>query len=53
MPVTKLPSIGECIGALVQASENSSPEALLILKLRTAAGNEVLLTLSERATRQL
>jgi hypothetical protein len=36
MPVTKLPSIVECIGALVQASENSIPEALLTLKLRTA-----------------
>jgi hypothetical protein len=37
----------------VQASENSSPEALLTLKLRSAAGDEVLLPLSERATRQL
>jgi hypothetical protein len=53
MPVTKLPGIVECIGAIVQASENSSPEALLTLKLTTAAGNEVLLPLSERATRQL
>jgi hypothetical protein len=51
--VKKLPGIAECIGGVVQASENSSPEALLTLKLRTAAGDEVMLPLSERAARQL
>jgi hypothetical protein len=49
----KLAGIVECTGAIVQASESSSPEALLTLKLRSAAGDEVLLPLSERATRQL
>jgi hypothetical protein len=49
----KLPGIAECTGAIVQASESSSPEALLTLKLRSATGDEVLLPLSERATRQL
>jgi hypothetical protein len=51
--VKKLPGIVECTGAVVRASENSSPEALLMVKLRTAAGDDVLLPLSERATRQL
>jgi hypothetical protein len=51
--VRKLPAIVECTGGVVQASENSSPEALLTLRLKTAAGQEVLLPLSERATRQL
>jgi hypothetical protein len=49
----KLPGIVACTGAVVQASENSSPEALLTLRLRTESGDEVLLPLSERATRQL
>jgi hypothetical protein len=53
MPVTKLPGIVACTGAVVVASENSDPEALLTLKLRTEAGDQVLLPLSERTTRQL
>jgi hypothetical protein len=51
--VTKLPNIVECVGAVVQASENSNPEALLTLRLKTLAGNEILLPMSERVTRQL
>jgi hypothetical protein len=53
MSVTKLPGIVACIGAVVMASENSSPEARLTLKLTTDAGDHVLLPLSERTTRQL
>jgi hypothetical protein len=48
-----LPGIVGCTGAVVVASENSSPEAALVLKLRTEAGEEVLLPLSERATKQV
>jgi hypothetical protein len=48
-----LPGIVGCSGAVVVASENSSPEAALVLKLRTEAGEEVLLPLSERATKQV
>src|SRR6516162_2125907 len=48
-----LPGIVGCTGAVVVASENSSPEAALVLKLRTAAGQEVLLPLSERAAKQV
>ena len=48
-----LPGIVGCTGAVVVASENSSPEADLVLKLRTAAGQEVLLPLSERAAKQV
>jgi hypothetical protein len=40
--VKKLPGNAECIGRVVQASENSSPEALLMLKLRTTAGQKVI-----------
>jgi hypothetical protein len=47
-----LPGIVGCSGAVVVASENSSPEAALVLKL-TEAGEEVLLPLSERATKQV
>jgi hypothetical protein len=53
MPVTKLPGIVACTGAVVVASENSNSEALLTLKLRTEAGDQVLLPLSERTARQL
>jgi hypothetical protein len=53
MPAIKLPGIVACTGAVVVASENSSPEALLTLKLTTDAGDHVLLPLSERTTRQL
>lgn len=48
-----LPGIVGCSGAVVVASENSSPEAALVLKLRTEAGEEVLLPLSERGAKQV
>jgi hypothetical protein len=49
----KLPGIAACTGAVVAASESSNPEALLTLKLRTESGDQLLLPLSERTTRQL
>jgi hypothetical protein len=48
-----LPGIVGCAGAVVIASENSSPEAALVLKLRTEAGLEVLLPISERGAKQV
>jgi hypothetical protein len=48
-----LPGIIGCTGAVVVASENSSPEAALVLKLRTEAGQEVLLPISEKGARQV
>jgi hypothetical protein len=48
-----LPGIVACNGAIVVASENSDPKAALVLKLRTEGGQEVLLPLSERATKQV
>jgi hypothetical protein len=48
-----LPGIVECTAAFVIASENSSPEAALMLKLRTERGQEVLLPISEVAARQV
>jgi hypothetical protein len=48
-----LPGIVGCTGAVVIASENSSPEAALVLRLRTEAGEEVLLPISERGAKQL
>ena len=50
---TLLPGIVRCTGAVVIASENASPEAALVLKLRTESGQEVLLPLSERGARQV
>jgi len=48
-----LPGIVGCTGAVVVASENSSPEAALVLKLRTELGQEVLLPLSGRGAKQV
>jgi hypothetical protein len=48
-----LPGIVACAGAVVVASESSSPVAALVLKLRTEAGQEVLLPFSERATKEV
>jgi len=48
-----LPGIVGCTGAVVVASENSSPEAALVLKLRTKAGEEVFLPISEKGARQV
>ena len=48
-----LPGIVACTGAIVITSENSSPEAALVLKLQTEGGLEVLLPLSERSARQV
>jgi hypothetical protein len=48
-----LPGIVACTGAVVVASENSNPEAALVLKLRTEGGVEVLLPISEAGARQV
>jgi hypothetical protein len=53
MPLKRMPGVVACTGGVVQVSENSNPEALLTLKLRTEAGDQVLLPLSEAATRQV
>ena len=53
MSVTKMPGMVACTGAIVVASESSSPEALLTLTLRTERGDQYLLPLSEQTTRQL
>jgi hypothetical protein len=50
---TLLPGIVRCTGAVVIASENSSPEAVLVLKLRTESGQEVFLPISEMGARQV
>jgi hypothetical protein len=48
-----LPGIVACTGAAVVASENSNPEAALVLNLRTEGGVEVLLPISEAGARQV
>jgi hypothetical protein len=48
-----MPGMVACTGAVVVASESSNPEALLTLTLRTEAGEQYLLPLSERTARQL
>jgi hypothetical protein len=53
MSVLTLPGMVACTGAVVVASENSNPEAPLTLVLRTEAGEECLLRISETAARQI
>jgi hypothetical protein len=48
-----LSGIVGCTGAVVIASENSSPEAALVLKLRTESGQEIFLPISEMGARQV
>jgi hypothetical protein len=48
-----LPGIVECTGGFVVASENSRPEAALVLKLRTEGGLDVFLPISQVAARQV
>jgi hypothetical protein len=53
MPVTKMPNVVACTGAVVVASESSKPEATVTLTLKTETGNQYLLPLSELAINQL
>jgi hypothetical protein len=53
MSVVMLPGIVACTGAVVVASENSNPEAVLTLTLRTEAGEECLIRISEQAAKQI
>jgi hypothetical protein len=53
MPVLMLPGMVACTGAVVVASENSSPRAILTLTLQTEAGEECLLRISEEAAKQI
>jgi hypothetical protein len=53
MSVLMLPGMVACTGAVVVASDNSNPEAVLTLTLRTEAGEECLMRISEAAARQL
>jgi hypothetical protein len=48
-----LPGIVGCTGAVVIASENSSPDAAFVLTLRTEVGQEVLLPLSVQGAKQV
>jgi hypothetical protein len=53
MSVLMLPGMVACTGAVVVASENSNPEAVLTLTLRTEAGEECLMRISEQAAKQI
>jgi hypothetical protein len=53
MSVLMLPGMVACTGAVVVASENSNPQAVLTLTLRTEAGEECLMRISEQAAKQL
>jgi hypothetical protein len=55
MPVSRIPRMVACTGAVVVASESSNfgLEALLTLTLRTEGGDQYLVPLSEQTTRQL
>jgi hypothetical protein len=51
--VLMLSGMVACTRAVVVASENSNPEAVLTLSLRTEAGEECLMRITEKAARQL
>jgi hypothetical protein len=53
MSVLMLPGMVACTRSVVVASENSSPEAVLTLTLRTEAGEECLMRISEQAAKQI
>jgi hypothetical protein len=53
MAVLMLPGMVACTEAVVIASESSNPEALLTLTLRTEAGEECLMRITEKAAKQL
>jgi hypothetical protein len=53
MAVLMLPGMVACMGAVVVASENSNPEAILTLTLQTEGGEECLLRISEKAAKQI
>jgi hypothetical protein len=53
MSVLKLPGMVACTGEVVVASENSNPEAVLTLTLRTEAGEECLMRISDQAAKPL
>jgi hypothetical protein len=53
MSVLMLPGMVACTGAVVVASENSNPEAVLTLTLRTEAGEDCLMRISEQAAKQI
>jgi hypothetical protein len=53
MPITKLPDMVACTGAVVVTSESGARDAILTLTLKTEEGDRYLLPLSERAVTQL
>ena len=53
MAVRMLPGMVACTGAVVVASENANPEAILTLTLRTEAGDKCLMRISEQAAKQI
>jgi hypothetical protein len=53
MPITKLPDMVACTGAVVVTSESWRRDAILTLTLKTEEGDRYLLPLSERAVTQL
>jgi hypothetical protein len=53
MSILMLPGMVACTGAVVVASENSNPEAVLTLTLVTEAGEECLMRITEKAAKQL
>jgi hypothetical protein len=53
MPVTKLPDMVACTGAVLASADAELGDALLTVTLRTAQGNRYTLPLSERAITQM
>jgi len=53
MPITKLPEMVACAGAVLVSSESRAPDPVLTVTLNTEAGDRYLPPLSERAITQL
>jgi hypothetical protein len=53
MPITKLPEMVACAGAVVVSSESRARDPVLTVTLNTEEGDRYMLPLSERAITQL
>jgi len=53
MPITKLPAMAACAGAVLMSSDSLARDPTLTVTLKTEEGDRYMLPLSERAIMQL
>jgi hypothetical protein len=53
MPITKLPEMVACTGAVLVSSDSRAPDPVLTVTLNTEQGDRYMLPLSEQAIKQL